>query len=199
MCWERYCLVRGAWGFLRVGEPPGSRGRSSGSSVLPLRGSRGSRQLERPSVAQLLEAKEGGAYVPPAGGAPCVVGVGGWRVGLDAGRRLDRCGYRPVPVMVSTVVSRIAPVAGSLAVTSRAPVWRANCTKNSVGEKRTKIRQVSPGASSSDRKSTRLNSSHANISYAVFCLTKKKTTKKTNPPKKQQLAPIYSLTKKKKN
>src|SRR5947209_13655236 len=29
-----------------------------------------------------------------------------------------------------------------------------------------------------DRKSTRLNSSHANISYAVFCLKKKKTNKK---------------------
>src|SRR3712207_8824767 len=29
-----------------------------------------------------------------------------------------------------------------------------------------------------DRKSTRLNSSHANISYAVFCL-KKKTTRRT--------------------
>src|SRR3712207_7751782 len=29
--------------------------------------------------------------------------------------------------------------------------------------------------SSGDRKSTRLNSSHANISYAVFCLKKKKT------------------------
>src|SRR3712207_7676013 len=28
----------------------------------------------------------------------------------------------------------------------------------------------------SDRKSTRLNSSHANISYAVFCLKKKKYT-----------------------
>src|SRR3712207_7918565 len=28
----------------------------------------------------------------------------------------------------------------------------------------------------SDRKSTRLNSSHANISYAVFCLKKKKNT-----------------------
>src|SRR3712207_7079919 len=27
-----------------------------------------------------------------------------------------------------------------------------------------------------DRKSTRLNSSHANISYAVFCLKKKKAT-----------------------
>src|SRR3712207_7403558 len=30
-----------------------------------------------------------------------------------------------------------------------------------------------------DRKSTRLNSSHANISYAVFCLKKKKTNNQT--------------------
>src|SRR3712207_8495405 len=30
------------------------------------------------------------------------------------------------------------------------------------------------GATLKDRKSTRLNSSHANISYAVFCLKKKK-------------------------
>src|SRR3712207_6952598 len=30
--------------------------------------------------------------------------------------------------------------------------------------------------STADRKSTRLNSSHANISYAVFCLKKKKPT-----------------------
>src|SRR5947209_14825271 len=32
-----------------------------------------------------------------------------------------------------------------------------------------------------DRKSTRLNSSHANISYAVFCLKKKKKTNR-HPP-----------------
>src|SRR5690349_22579578 len=31
-----------------------------------------------------------------------------------------------------------------------------------------------------DRKSTRLNSSHVEISYAVFCLKKKKKKKKTN-------------------
>src|SRR3712207_7853959 len=31
------------------------------------------------------------------------------------------------------------------------------------------------GVVGEDRKSTRLNSSHANISYAVFCLKKKKT------------------------
>src|SRR3712207_7600669 len=34
-----------------------------------------------------------------------------------------------------------------------------------------------PTGSQVDRKSTRLNSSHANISYAVFCLKKKKTLK----------------------
>src|SRR5690349_22180916 len=33
------------------------------------------------------------------------------------------------------------------------------------------------GASAEDRKSTRLNSSHVEISYAVFCLKKKKKTK----------------------
>src|SRR3712207_9064855 len=33
--------------------------------------------------------------------------------------------------------------------------------------------------SETDRKSTRLNSSHANISYAVFCLKKKKKKKLT--------------------
>src|SRR3712207_7651063 len=37
-----------------------------------------------------------------------------------------------------------------------------------------------PLASSADRKSTRLNSSHANISYAVFCLKKKKKTLATS-------------------
>src|SRR3712207_7950110 len=35
-------------------------------------------------------------------------------------------------------------------------------------------------AADPDRKSTRLNSSHANISYAVFCLKKKKKTHTNN-------------------
>src|SRR3712207_8126598 len=39
------------------------------------------------------------------------------------------------------------------------------------------LRRVTFGTDG-DRKSTRLNSSHANISYAVFCLKKKKTTTK---------------------
>src|SRR3712207_8257555 len=35
-------------------------------------------------------------------------------------------------------------------------------------------RHLAAGTPLADRKSTRLNSSHANISYAVFCLKKKK-------------------------
>src|SRR2546428_10026584 len=37
-------------------------------------------------------------------------------------------------------------------------------------------RGAAPGAGGGDRKSTRLNSSHDQISYAVFCLKKKKRT-----------------------
>src|SRR5438445_4063781 len=42
-----------------------------------------------------------------------------------------------------------------------------------------------------DRKSTRLNSSHANISYAVFCLKKKKKKKKENTQTKKTTTTIY--------
>src|SRR3712207_9076552 len=53
-----------------------------------------------------------------------------------------------------------------------------------VGGRRAAVERASPGPADveerqprpalGDRKSTRLNSSHANISYAVFCLKKKK-------------------------
>src|SRR3712207_6875254 len=42
-----------------------------------------------------------------------------------------------------------------------------------------------------DRKSTRLNSSHANISYAVFCLKKKKKICTINT--KEQLKLIHAM------
>src|SRR5215203_6947854 len=43
-----------------------------------------------------------------------------------------------------------------------------------------------PSCPRGDRKSTRLNSSHANISYAVFCLKKKQTKKKATKRKKKK-------------
>src|SRR5438067_8718750 len=44
--------------------------------------------------------------------------------------------------------------------------------------------------STEDRKSTRLNSSHVSISYAVFCLKKKKKKDKKTP-KRRKLIEIY--------
>src|SRR2546421_9679551 len=41
------------------------------------------------------------------------------------------------------------------------------------------VRPLSTGEAFLDRKSTRLNSSHDQISYAVFCLKKKKTERMT--------------------
>src|SRR3712207_2719445 len=43
------------------------------------------------------------------------------------------------------------------------------------------VRIIKPRVEEVDRKSTRLNSSHANISYAVFCLKKKKVNDIVNP------------------
>src|SRR3712207_8739874 len=45
-----------------------------------------------------------------------------------------------------------------------------------VGERLTQPLEVVGVEGLGDRKSTRLNSSHANISYAVFCLKKNKLT-----------------------
>src|SRR3712207_9521912 len=55
----------------------------------------------------------------------------------------------------------------------RARSCRRACAPGGVLQPRPRLRRRTlPG--SRDRKSTRLNSSHANISYAVFCLKKKK-------------------------
>src|SRR3712207_6888489 len=64
------------------------------------------------------------------------------------------------PVSVSRLFAAAAAVAGvvSARITALAPLHSRSV----------------PEVTATDRKSTRLNSSHANISYAVFCLKKKK-------------------------
>src|SRR3712207_8732697 len=49
-------------------------------------------------------------------------------------------------------------------------------TTEDLVEGRDELARILAGVDELDRKSTRLNSSHANISYAVFCLKKKKQT-----------------------
>src|SRR5947209_12335294 len=60
------------------------------------------------------------------------------------------------------------------------PIWRKHCRREPlfacdkwIFEGADDLPTDAP-VSGGDRKSTRLNSSHANISYAVFCLKKKK-------------------------
>src|SRR5207248_8083118 len=65
------------------------------------------------------------------------------------------------------------PVArGDLAPSERAPVGADACWLHARDEYRCGLSRVGPGRRR-DRKSTRLNSSHRTISYAVFCLKKK--------------------------
>src|SRR3712207_8838051 len=61
----------------------------------------------------------------------------------------------------------------------RLPVLRLHDRGAEVGRPMPRVRRLEPPGrggrpDAGDRKSTRLNSSHANISYAVFCLKKKK-------------------------
>src|SRR5438067_5422793 len=62
--------------------------------------------------------------------------------------------------------------------TSRPP--RKGCSSRSTNGAPWTCRSLPPSTASPrrDRKSTRLNSSHVSISYAVFCLKKKKKTTK---------------------
>src|SRR3712207_6951177 len=77
------------------------------------------------------------------------------------------------------VVLRAQSSVGRVSLIPRVGVSLANMTNNNIA-----VPDIDNGGKSSDRtlksaykadrKSTRLNSSHANISYAVFCLKKKK-------------------------
>src|SRR3712207_8288817 len=59
-------------------------------------------------------------------------------------------------------------------VAAVAPRPRHGAVAARVGDVQAVGRPGRARAATEDRKSTRLNSSHANISYAVFCLKKKK-------------------------
>src|SRR5205085_6768150 len=81
----------------------------------------------------------------------------------------------------------------SARATARRPVTSASTRPRpsaaSVSRARPTFRSTSSCSTSTarrDRKSTRLNSSHSQISYAVFCLKKKKTKKYLDPKNLQR-------------
>src|SRR3712207_8493758 len=63
------------------------------------------------------------------------------------------------------------------------PVTRARLYVTARGVYEARLNGQRVGDAVLDRKSTRLNSSHANISYAVFCLKKKKKKKQQDNKK----------------
>src|SRR3712207_7040857 len=79
-----------------------------------------------------------------------------------------------------TTLFRSKGASYAAATSSSIPRTVAFLTSSEIGRssvRSTKSRKVCQAADI-DRKSTRLNSSHANISYAVFCLKKKKEKEK---------------------
>src|SRR5437867_9139331 len=70
-------------------------------------------------------------------------------------------------------------------------LFRSEREQNPVEERRRNwwlfTRPIPALRSAVDRKSTRLNSSHRTISYAVFCLKKKTKTRTTAPQQKKQI------------
>src|SRR3712207_8976923 len=86
-----------------------------------------------------------------------------------------------LPILALCVVGLLVPLsAGPATAEVGEPLDQMETDGVDWNVDRTKERGTKAKSSSSctdvDRKSTRLNSSHANISYAVFCLKKKKYT-----------------------
>src|SRR5579871_4748212 len=80
---------------------------------------------------------------------------------IDGGRELRE---RVQPRLLGTPVVAAAPVGGQLLhIVQRDAILPTNAGQF-----------IRPAGAGQDRKSTRLNSSHVEISYAVFCLKKKK-------------------------
>src|SRR5258707_8615113 len=66
-----------------------------------------------------------------------------------------------------------------VSTTAQTPDPRRKDTVSPPGSRPASGGQPSKRRGLEDRKSTRLNSSHANISYAVFCLKKKKRSRQS--------------------
>src|SRR3712207_8709387 len=74
---------------------------------------------------------------------------------------------------LSTIASASRAPRGVVVTTARVKQPAAWAAFSPIGASSTTRQRRGSAPSRSDRKSTRLNSSHANISYAVFCLKKK--------------------------
>src|SRR6266496_6130299 len=104
------------------------------------------------------------------------------------GRRAERSRRRGLPFPHGRVRPYSCSLAGKPAnggVHGDVPVERLQPSRQEHGEAAPLPFAVPAPRLRSDRKSTRLNSSHVEISYAVFCLKKKKKKKNKTTELKQ--------------
>src|SRR5688572_31019104 len=86
--------------------------------------------------------------------------------------------FRSAPMMAMAVRQAVNKTAAADACRqSNLPQWHDAAIKELVQEAKGFLANITVTDSPLDRKSTRLNSSHSQISYAVFCLKKKTTTR----------------------
>src|SRR2546430_7345266 len=78
--------------------------------------------------------------------------------------------YESAKLLVREDGSMLGTIGGGCV---EAEVW--NVARDVMQSERPRHMNFSLGQDAADRKSTRLNSSHSQISYAVFCLKKKKS------------------------
>src|SRR2546430_12915912 len=85
-------------------------------------------------------------------------------------------GFDGIPIEFFFLMIR-RPPRSTLFPTRRSSDLRSSHAARLRCDPRRRHPRSAPPRSRRDRKSTRLNSSHSQISYAVFCLKKKKTTR----------------------
>src|SRR3712207_8895412 len=95
-------------------------------------------------------------------------------------RRPPRSTLFPYTTLFRSIVDDTVGAAGSYGERGRAGAGRKSVASVGARDRAAPVAACPPHLGSghvlhgsADRKSTRLNSSHANISYAVFCLKKK--------------------------
>src|SRR5690554_7437629 len=115
--------------------------------------------------------------------APAFLRSAAWAAGSDAPEKTDlRIGFIPLTDCASVVVAATQGFGSKYGLNitpSKEASWAGVRDKLNTGELDAAhvLYGMMYGAQLGDRKSTRLNSSHVRISYAVFCLKKKKNNK----------------------
>src|SRR5258705_1334898 len=95
-------------------------------------------------------------------------------------RRPPRSTLFPYTTLFRSVRRVVTPTVVARKFRDRQQLDRIHPERGEVIELRNRIREFARPARG-DRKSTRLNSSHLGISYAVFCLKKKSATARARP------------------